>query len=322
MMLTLAIPTHNDTMGLRRLLAQAAVLGVFDRVVVVDDASEPPVIREAVCPLGAWPAGCFVLLRLEKPMGAGYARNTALEHVETEHVLFFDADDLMTPDLAALVSGLSERHFDFCMFKHADSRRKEWGGLGQMPLDEAHWRRAGVQVGAINSIGAVQAAALAQTANYPWNKIYRTSFLQEHGIRCSETLVHNDLELHWMSFFHGRDILVSDRVGALHFVASSGQRLTNRKGEERLAVFDPLDRLATAFRQGASRQLMDAFLHFVSGLFDWIRCNIAHDLRDRLDMAVRDFLLAHVDEERFAWLSRTDAVLARRIVFQMERGRE
>ena len=321
MTLTLAIPTHNDTGYLRRLLAQAHGLGVFDRVVLVDDASDAPVTRDEVCPPDAWPGEQLTILRQEECGGPGVARNRALEHVETDHVLFFDADDLLTPDLAALARVLRGRDFDFCLFRHADSRRTHWGGQGQMPLDEAHWRRAGVQVGELSVIGPAQAAALAETANYPWNKIYRTAFLRDHGIRCSETLVHEDVELHWMSFRHGHDILVSDRVGAVHFISPGGQRLTNRRGEERLAAFGPMNRLAAALAEGAPGRLADAYLHFVSGLFDWMRGNIAPDLLARLDAAVRDFLLAHVDEARFARLSRTDPVLARRIVFQMERGR-
>jgi len=322
MSLTLVLPVHNDAQNLRRVLQQAHRLGIFNRVVVSDDGSDEPVSRAAVCPPNAWLQGRFTILHSNTSKGAGHARNRALEHVETEHVLFFDSDDLLTPDLAALVRSLAGQHFDFCLFRHTDSRSIDLGGLGQMPFDEAHWRRAGVQVGALRQISQTQACALAETANYPWNKIYRTDFLKQNDIRCSETMVHNDIELHWMSFHHGRDILVSDRVGALHFVAPDEQRLTNRKGEERLAVFTPLDRIAVALgAEGTSERLLEAFLRFVSGLFDWIRNNIAPPLRERLDEATRDFLLTHVNEARFSKLSRTDPVLARHIVFQLERGR-
>ncbi|MEX5516741.1 glycosyltransferase family 2 protein [Pseudophaeobacter sp. 1A09344] len=322
MSLTLALPVHNDARNLRRVLAQAHKLGVFDKVVISDDGSDEPVSRTEVCPPDAWPQNCFTILRTETNKGAGHARNRALEHVTTEHVLFFDADDLLTPDLAALIKTLAGRQFDFCLFRHTDSRCIGWGILGQMPLDEAHWRRAKVQVGALSSINPTQAAALAETTNYPWNKIYRTDFLRENNIYCSETMVHNDIELHWMSFHHGRNILVSDRVGALHFVAPSGQRLTNRKGEERFAVFAPLGRIASALdTENASERLREPFLRFTSGLFDWIRGNIAPHLQKRFDAATRDFLLTYVDMARFSQLSQADPVLARHIVLQLERGR-
>lgn len=322
MSLTLVLPVRNDTQNLRRVLEQAHRLGVFNRVVVSDDGSDTPVSRAGICPPDAWSQDQLTIIRSDTGKGAGHARNRALEHVVTEHVLFFDSDDLLTPDLAALVRSLAGRQYDFCMFRHSDSRCINWGGLGQMPLDEAHWRRAAVQVGALRQITRTQASALAETTNYPWNKIYRTGFLREHDIRCSETMVHNDIELHWMSFHHGRDILVSDRVGAVHFVTSGGQRLTNRKGEERLAVFAPLERIALALgAEGASEPLFEAFVRFVSGLFDWIGNNITPSLWERLDVATREFLLRHVTEARFSKLSRTDPVLARHIVFQLERGR-
>lgn len=69
--------------ALQSLLGQ----GVPARVIVVDNASDPPVEAMASAELIGSPARLTV----------GMARNLGLQHVTTPYVLFWDADDLMLP---------------------------------------------------------------------------------------------------------------------------------------------------------------------------------------------------------------------------------
>lgn len=323
MTLTLAIPVWNDAAGLSRLLEQAGRLGCFDRVVVVDDGSERALefdrLRRAIGPGGPG----LTLLRNESPRGAGQARNRALAVVETSHVLFFDADDVLTGELSALWRGLSGRTFDFCMFKHADSRVSDRGGWGQIALDEALWRLAGCASGALRQLPEAGYPPLAQTANYPWNKIYRTAFLRDHDIRFSEIPVHNDILVHWLGFLHAQTVLTSDRVAAVHYVRPRAGRLTNRRDVERLRAFEPLEQVAAEIRrgQGATSPLMTAFLRFCGGLIEWIRGNIDPGLHRTLDRATSAFLTASLDREVMQVMARRDPVLALRLTLMLGQGR-
>ncbi|SIT74431.1 glycosyltransferase family 2 protein [Pontibaca methylaminivorans] len=314
---TLVIPTRNDTTNLKRLLEQAFHMKCFARAIVVDDASDSPLSPE-LCLLERpdW----VHLTRHENRKGAGAARNLGLQFVETSHLLFFDSDDLLTPEIPHLLADLDGREFDFCIFKHNDSRVSAAGSWGQTRWDEALWRHAGVAVGALRPVSPSSAPTLARTANYPWNKIYRTDFLRDNGLRCSETLVHNDILLHWASFIRARDILSSDRIAAIHHVGLKSGRLTDHSGPERLAVFNILRDVLNTEIPG-DRNFFAAFLGFASYLFGWIRGVIAPSQQPALDAQIRQFLLAALSPGDYRNLTVSDPVLALRINLQLAETR-
>lgn len=276
MKLSIAIPVHNDAANLMRLLRKLTELGCAAHVVVVDDGSDIPLDKTALITTSGLDADRFTLLRHERALGPGVARNRALANVPTSHMMFLDADDQPTrelPDLLADLTGeiLSGRYFDFCLFQHHDSRSEQELRWGQMPWDQRLWHKAGLALGALSEARGAARPILAQTANYPWNKIYHTDFLRNNGIGCSEIMVHEDVELHWRSFLGARTILTSDRIAVIHEVVSDGARLTNRAGPERLDVFARLTVLANDVQ---NTPYAAAFVHFTLGLTVWIADNI------------------------------------------------
>lgn len=314
MRLSLAIPVWNDIDGVRRLVRQAAELGVFDEVVVVDDASDKPVRLTGIVPKGAFPRGLKVV-RVGAQKGAGHARNTALQKVTGTHVIFFDSDDLFGrdfPQIAALAAERSES-FDFLIFRHDDSRCV---GGGTFPTEEAHWQAVGAEL-APALIDRAKAARLVQLSAYPWNKIYRTDFLREKNLRCTELMVHNDLELHWTSFVAAENILVTRLVGAVHHVAENGSRLTNRRSKERLEVFSALSnvlaRIGATVPSGGLDFLVP-FARFSWNLLGWIEANLDPEHAPELALRARRFFMTHLNGPHMTLLAYGDPALARRVL--------
>ncbi len=268
------------------------------------------------------------VIKIETPEGdttrlTGPARNRALEHVTAEYLVYMDSDDSFGPEFPALWREVAGSGCDLCLFRHHDTRQDRAGRLGQMPQDEGLWRRAGLGGGAAAPALLTEPARahLAETANYPWNKIYRTALLRARGIGCAETLVHEDIRLHWLALLHADKVIASPRIGALHRVAEGADRLTNRRGTERLEVFGVLDEVFDVLAEArARRDLLPAFLRFASGLFDWIRGQIAPDLAPRWRAALRGFLMARLTPALAAELARRDPVLALRLTLQMAEG--
>lgn len=270
MTLGLVIPVRNDQTALNWLLEQARTMQIFDQVVVVDDGSEVPVNLPDMGALSSH------LIRHEQSQGPGPARNAGLEMLEASHVLFFDSDDLMTPELCWLWRDLWDRDFDFCLFRHCDTRQVSQGHWGLTDHDAAFWRRAGMGGRSLFSVDIPARAALAQTANFPWNKIWRTDALRRFDIHFANTPLHEDILPHWMGFIKADTILASDRVAAIHHVATDGARLTNQKGAERLAVFDVLQEVQMHLQAGPPERatLLLAFWQFAEMLLGWVHANL------------------------------------------------
>ncbi len=305
MTLTVIIPVHNDESRLHRLLRHMQQLNFASHVIICDDGSTPAVSFDPLPIAVGLPPERITLLRQETPRGAGAARNLALRHVTTDHVMFLDADDLPLRELPDLLKDLEGKTFDFCIFQHHDSRRGAEGQWGQMPVDQQLWHTAGVDVGALSQVSPTAALSLSQTANYPWNKIYRTNFLLEHEIHCTEIMVHNDIELHWRSFFKATTILASDRIGVIHYVAPNQDRLTNRNGPERLQVFTALSRVSAEIRSSRTYSPFAVpYYRFAIGLLHWIRSFIRSDLLPELTRQTGDFWETEVPADIKAMIAR------------------
>ncbi|WP_291730906.1 glycosyltransferase family 2 protein [Leisingera sp. F5] len=310
MNLTVIIPVHNDEAPLHRLLQHIRQLEFASHVIIADDGSEPAIAFDPLPAAAGLPPERITLLRQDCPRGAGAARNLALPHAATDHVLFLDADDLPLRELPDLLRDLDGREFDFCIFQHHDSRRGADGYWGQMPADQALWRTAGTDVGALSEVSPAAAASLCQTANYPWNKIYHTGFLREHAIRCTEIAVHNDVELHWRSFLNAKTILASDRVGVMHYVAPGQDRLTNRNGPERLQVFTALSRVSAELRNRGNLSIFALpFYSFTAGLLAWIGRFIQPELRPELARQAQAFFAAEAPPPVMAFLAQCESDL-------------
>lgn len=314
--LSLIIPVFNDTENLVRVLMQAAELGCFAQAIVMDDRSDPPLTNDLITPQNA-PKDWLSLQHNPTQLGPGPARNRAIDLVQTSHLLYLDSDDLVTPALPDLLADLADKDFDFCLFKHHDSRVE----TGQLGFDEDLWQQASLPPRPLVMLDPSQVALLTQTANYPWNKIYRTEFLRQSGARCSDILLHEDVALHWQSFLYASKILASQRIVVEHFVLDDGQRLTNLRGRERLAFFKVLPALFSQVRAVKSPDLTLPFLHFITGLFYWIEANTTPDLHRTVRRQTGAFLKTVLHDIPLQQIKPKDPELHMRIKDQQRRGR-
>jgi glycosyltransferase involved in cell wall biosynthesis len=313
MKLSLVIPAWNDPEGVGRLLRQVIDLHLFAEVIVIDDASTQGADAKS---LGLHKTPLPFTLkyhRVRNNRGAGYARNKGLSLCTGSHVLFFDSDDLFTADFSTLVTSLQGKDFDFCIFKHVDSRVRTADGYGLLASDEARWNDAGA-TGPLGTLGKAGALRLATVAAYPWNKIYRTAFLRDHNIRCTEIRVHNDIEIHWMGFLHAQTILYCDLICCEHFVAQGKGRLTNKTGRERFEVVTALANVQAEFtRSPETERFLPAFTQFYMGLFDWIQAQLQPELHAPFRAVVQDFLRQHLSLAQYTIATRDDVELGHRI---------
>ncbi len=121
---TVVIPVWDRYVALRFSEALESILSqeVEVDVVVVDNASH--------LPLPDLP-GIRLVLRTEQRISLGAARNLGLEHVETETVVFADADDIMLPGTIRRLQGALDSRPELvafaCAFVDAETgQRHRW----------------------------------------------------------------------------------------------------------------------------------------------------------------------------------------------------
>lgn len=319
MSLSLVIPVWNDPDGLIRLLVQAQELGWVSEIVVVDDASEIPCGPDMPgLPQAVAEDDRLVWLRSDRRRGAGHARNLGLARARGDHLLFFDSDDLFLPDMRDLMDGLeghmARQDFDFCLFRHRDSRERP--GFDPMPEDSSTWQAVGA-TDQPRLLPARLVPRMVQIAAYPWNKIYRTAFLRDNDLRSTEIMVHNDIALHWLSFLKADRILISAIAGCEHVVTENGKRLTNHRDSERLTVFQALRPVQAALRH-EGRPFLVPFAIFCLRLFDWIGVKLKPELRQTFAILARDHLRQTLDRSSFALIALENPDLATRLLARMQ----
>lgn len=316
MRLSVVIPVWNDPAGLARLVPQILDLGIAAEIIVADDASDPPASPAAIGRPDLADDPRLVWLRSDTQRGAGHARNAGLARATGDHVIFFDSDDVFLPGIVPLMADLAPLAgtFDFCIFRHVDSRVRAQGGFGPLEADQRYWDAAGVTGEAPTPLDPARAPTLVRIAAYPWNKVYRTAFLREAGIRCTEIPVHNDVELHWASFLRAGRILASGRIAAEHFVHEAGRRLTNRSGEERFRVFEALDALYDEIgRNPRAAAFVEPLAEFHTRLFGWIEHTLEPRLRAPFTARARAWVRRRMTRPVFVLVALRNPALAGRI---------
>lgn len=269
--LAIVIPVWNLPCDLTHLLEQVSQMGIFTEIVVADDGStmecDPKALGFTESQLG----GRLVYLRSPRQRGAGHARNIALSLVKAHNLLFFDADDHLAPGLPAIW----QQHLcadcpDFTIFRHSDSRIQNYVDReGSFPTEEMRWRVA-LNDRPFKILTSTEAVGLCSISNYPWNKIYRTDFLRSAEISCSETPVHNDIRLHWLSFLRARRIQADARIGAVHIIENSNHHLTQLRGAERLCLGSILEDLVGILQKTPNYIVfMRQFIQFADDVCRW-----------------------------------------------------
>lgn len=278
--LAIVIPVWNLPQELHNLLIQIDSMGIFSQVVVVDDASEPDCDPRRMGFEKGLVSAELIYLKSPRQKGAGHARNLGLKAVTTDNVMFFDADDELCDALRQIwQSHLHAGMPDFTIFRHSDSRvEDDEGRYGTFLNEEAMWTRA-LHDRDSGLLTAQEQSELVLISAYPWNKIYRTAFLRDNAISCSETMVHNDIRLHWLSFLKARTVQATPLIGARHLIGSSAHHLTSRTGRERLCLGEILEDVTHQIRQHPGGCLMmQRFIQFVDMICLWNLSQVDQEL--------------------------------------------
>ncbi len=270
-MFSLVIPAYNDLAGVRRLLATLDAIGEPVEAIVVDDAS-PDGLGEALSGHAPAPHVTFRLLRNETNLGPGPSRNRGADAATRDHLLFLDADDWLCPCIFdVLRDNLPTGTCAFTLFRYhfVDTPGAPYT-YRMIGRDEALWNAAR-SVDLEGPIRLRDAPDMLRTVAFPWNKLYRTRFVREAGIRFPDLRLQEDVEPHWRSFLMAERFRVLDAGPPLlhHFQIAGAGRATNEVSPRRLLAFEAIDRCFDAL--APLREDKDLFAQFAIFSMDLCR---------------------------------------------------
>ena len=232
--LTIIVPVYNAMAHLDGLVAD--VLQITDvrlEVIFVDDGSTDGSAAHIKALAKANPH--FLALHNAGNLGAGVARNTAFPRAKGRYTLFFDVDDrLHGHEMAPAIALLDQSGADLGIFGYEYEREAESAAM--LDNDARIWFDV-IGEGASRTLVLDEAPALLGFTNYPWNKLMRTGFYQDCGLKFGSTKVNNDVLGHWFGLLYARKITLINKILCTHIVLSDGGNLTNQRNALRMEMF-------------------------------------------------------------------------------------
>lgn len=122
--------------------------------------------------------------------GGGAARNLGIEHAQGEYLSFFDSDDIME-------AGLLQTLYEKSKLEQADvtvCSVRFWHELtGAVTEESCGLRVENLPEKEVFSYKDMTGRIFNTFHNWPWNKMFRRAFVEEHGLRFQELMRTNDM---------------------------------------------------------------------------------------------------------------------------------
>jgi len=189
-------------------------------VIVVDDGSTD--LSGVICDeIARGRVNWRVIHQSNKGLGA--VRNAGLDQATGDYVGFIDGDDMLLPAYGQLLAVARSRDLDVATgaVQRTDGRRSWVSGL--------HLRA----LGSLGDVATMTQSPLMIYDTTAWNKVYRRSFLEKHGLRFPEGVLYEDLPFTIPALYYAGEVAcVHDPVYAWR-TRQQGLSITQRRNEIR-----------------------------------------------------------------------------------------
>jgi glycosyltransferase involved in cell wall biosynthesis len=273
-MITVIIPAYRAEESIGKAIGSCIKSNKIAQIVVVCDSCKLSYDEASILDYEN-----LIVINNEKNMGAGFCRNLGLDQVSSEFTIFLDADDTIDPIELNLAYAELDQKLDMMITKYRYCRSTT--NIEMYDVVESDNRIFNLlDVSHGGYVSKKQKSDVLQLVNFPWNKIYRTSFLRTNDIKFQDLPVHNDIYFHWNSIMKANEIVVHGAKLVNHYVLENRQQMTNTNGEVRLYVFQALEKVLATIRLEQEIDALPAFFCFTQNLLKWTRSRIDDSLYD------------------------------------------
>ena len=256
------IPAYNAEKYIGQCLASVSAQTLDDiEVIVVDDASADGT-REVISV--AADADSRITLIKQENQYAGVARNNGMKRATGEFLYFLDADDYIEPETLEIMVTSAEKYGTDIVVAESEAFDAQTGDawLIDFALNGQPYETA--------IPNADYAATLFQSFNgWPWDKLYRASFVKKTGYEYQPLRTTNDAFFCWCTLAVANSISCVDKVLFHHRSNNSasleGSRVKSWANaiEAIMSVAEELDRI------NATPQCINSFHNWVLNYSIW-----------------------------------------------------
>ena len=214
--LSVVVPFHNAKDHFAETLESIASQDFDDfEVVLVDDGSADG--SAEIAKGYASRDGRFSYVR-QNNQGAGVARNLGLDMAKGEYVTFLDSDDLFEPDFLSTMYEMAWKMCSDIVMCRAEAFESKTGSvLG------AFGPKKRVPEG-LYEPGDYSRNLMQEFTSVAWDKLFRTQFIREHGLRFQKLVCSNDNYFVISALAEARLVYVVDQT-LVHYRIGTGHSL-------------------------------------------------------------------------------------------------
>lgn len=214
-LVSIIIPSYNAQEFIRECLDSVLAQTLHDiEVIVVDDGSTDTT-RDIVA--GYAERDPRVTLICQENSFAGVARNNGMEHASGTYLYFLDSDDFIDPHaLEAMTQAAASCDADVVVCRSKNFSMKDGStapisyALRDFPLNTPLAQ------------GEIAKTLFHSVVGWPWDKLFKTSFIHEHGLRYQALRSTNDAFFVFMAMALAQTTYCLDKTLVTH-------RIDNRK---------------------------------------------------------------------------------------------
>lgn len=288
--LSIIIPVYNCEKTIKKCLDS-----IFNQktdmkyeVILVDDGSSDNTVKVIESIISGRENARLIC---QENAGAGAARNKALPYAQGEYLLFIDGDDYIANNSLNILNIEIQKaeNLDILIFMY------RYYDEGSCTFKKMSQRDATVYYNAdfqnrIFSFG--ECPQLHECITYPWNKLFRRTFVEENSLSFSETVVHNDIFFNVASLARAKRIRIIHDILYVHIINAKDGQLTQVFDARRLNAIRVLDQCDEFLQKEDLQQkgMLLPYIAFKANLLDWVIMKAEGELRDRFIAYLREFL--------------------------------
>lgn len=256
------IPAYNAEKYIEQCLASVSAQTLEDiEVIAVDDGSTDAT-RDVIS--AAAEADSRIILVEQTNQYAGVARNNGMNRATGEFLYFLDADDYIEPETLEVMVASAEQYGTDIVVAKSEAFDAQTGdtwtidfALNGQPYETA-------------IPNAVYNPELFQSFNgWPWDKLYRTSFVKDTGYEYQPLRTTNDAFFCWCTLAVANSISCVDRI-LFHHRSNNNSSLEGSRGKSWPNAIEAITSVADELqRVEASESCINSFHNWVLNYSIW-----------------------------------------------------